>query len=232
MVVLLALTLLVSFSLIVFAVGLVMWEITRMSVSLFLASLDRCSAVPSSLSMVSATSLRRGRAPLALAATALCLLVIATFTEMVGAAGYGDALATLGQTRHRSTMADIEPNIKTLREGLAAASRNLDWGYVDRLGRVQIPFRYSSARAFCEGLAAVSKNNMWGFIDAEGREAIPFRYRLAADFREGKARVVLHDYSIALIDRSGDIIEIECPPPQCWGVLTSGPCVQLPYRTL
>ena len=61
-------------------------------------------------------------------------------------------------------------------EGLALVNLNGNWGYVDKIGRVVIPFKYDKAYDFSNGLARVYLNGKWGCIDKTGREVIPCKY--------------------------------------------------------
>jgi uncharacterized protein (TIGR02145 family) len=52
------------------------------------------------------------------------------------------------------------------------------WGYVDEVGILKIPFKYTIATDFKEGLAAINECNGCGlgFIDINGRVIIPLKY--------------------------------------------------------
>ena len=63
------------------------------------------------------------------------------------------------------------------------------YGYIDRNGKVAIPFEYDFAYHFKEGLAPVKKNGKWGYIDKQGKTIIPFIYDNAYTFSEGFGRV-------------------------------------------
>lgn len=53
-------------------------------------------------------------------------------------------------------------------EGLAATNKDEQWGFIDRKGRVVIPFQYSAAWDFKNGLAIIKHQNQWGIIDKKG----------------------------------------------------------------
>ncbi len=61
-------------------------------------------------------------------------------------------------------------------------------GYINRLGEVIVPAKYSAARAFSEELAAVrDETGLWGFIDTAGNDVYPCQFREVGDFRDGFA---------------------------------------------
>ena len=60
-------------------------------------------------------------------------------------------------------------------------------GYMDGLGKLVIPAKYSEAGKFHEGVAAVLRDTKWGYVDSAGVEVVPPTYRGAGDFSEGVA---------------------------------------------
>lgn len=63
-------------------------------------------------------------------------------------------------------------------------------GYIDKNGKVIIPFIYDAfADNFSDGLALVKKNGKCGFIDKDGNVVIPFIYDGATSFSNGLASV-------------------------------------------
>ena len=63
------------------------------------------------------------------------------------------------------------------------------FGYVDKRGNVEIPYKFDGARPFHEGYAAVCIAGKWGFIDVDGNQTIPFKFAQVTDFSEGLAGV-------------------------------------------
>ena len=62
------------------------------------------------------------------------------------------------------------------------------WGFINRTGKVLIPFQFDKADNFYEGLAAVRQNRLWGFIDLKGNWVIKPKYDfIQSSFRNGKA---------------------------------------------
>jgi hypothetical protein len=92
------------------------------------------------------------------------------------------------------------------------------FGYIDKTGKVVIPFRYEPAYDdgaelyysqpcydFHEGLARIYDRNasLFGFIDREGNEVFPFQFDDAYDLCEGLA-LVMRDGQYGFIDTKGN----------------------------
>ena len=93
-------------------------------------------------------------------------------------------------------------------DGLVLEYIDGKYGYIDKTGKVAIPFEYDKGLPFSEGLAAVSKNGKVGFIDTSGEVVIPFDYDYqdhAYRFNEGLA-VVSKDGKWGFIDKSGEVV--------------------------
>ena len=84
-------------------------------------------------------------------------------------------------------------SIEKFSEGLAEVIKDWESGYVDKEGRIVIPFRafqIAGGVYFREGLTVNSKEGGgMGFIDKEGKEVIPNKYDYATNFSEGLAGV-------------------------------------------
>lgn len=76
------------------------------------------------------------------------------------------------------------------------------WGYVDKSGKVAIPFKYERAYPFSEGLAHVKINGKYGYIDNTGNVVIQPTYYTASMFQNGRAIIGTGDRNI-LIDTKG-----------------------------
>lgn len=94
------------------------------------------------------------------------------------------------------------------------------WGYIDKTGRLIIPFKFDGAGNFSEGLAAVEIKEKTGYIDKTGKFVIPPRFISGFSFSEGLAVVVIRRigqegrtsfYKYGYIDRSGRVV---IQPPQ------------------
>lgn len=66
------------------------------------------------------------------------------------------------------------------------------FGFIDRLGKEIIPFKYDRAYSFSEDLAVVQIDGKYGFIDKTGKEVIPLIYDYSYDFSEGLAFACLN----------------------------------------
>ena len=68
--------------------------------------------------------------------------------------------------------------------GLAAIAKrvkekdsiNYIWGFIDRDGKMKIPFQYEWVRSFSGNMAAAGKNGKHGFINREGKVVLDFRF--------------------------------------------------------
>lgn len=93
-------------------------------------------------------------------------------------------------------------------EGLAPASKDGKWGYINKQGEVVIDFQYDGAMPFSEGRALVLKDDYMGFIDKKGNEVIPCEYDNIGQegFQNGVARVYNQDGEWGLIDKNGNTV--------------------------
>jgi len=78
---------------------------------------------------------------------------------------------------------------------------NLQWGYIDRQGRIAIPLQFAGAGNFSEGLASVNvdsgsdsfcgRGHKAGYIDTTGKFVIQPQFASTAPFKNGRAEVSL-----------------------------------------
>jgi len=95
-------------------------------------------------------------------------------------------------------------------EGMALVLKNDRFGYIDRSGKLVIPFRFKGgASDFAEGLAVVQERigGKLGYINKRGKYIIPPIFEEADTFAEGLA-LVKHYRSQAqgLIDKTGKFV--------------------------
>lgn len=72
-------------------------------------------------------------------------------------------------------------------DNLAAVKNNGKWGYIDRNGKVAIPFEFDGATLYNNGRAFVKKDGLWGVVDGKGAMITPFMYEDAGMFVDGLA---------------------------------------------
>ena len=82
---------------------------------------------------------------------------------------------------------------------------NEKWGFVDKTGKVVIPFKYDGVTDFSEGLAAVMIGNKCGFIDRTGEVVIPLEYENVTPFIYELTLVKLNNLW-GCIDKTGKVI--------------------------
>lgn len=95
-------------------------------------------------------------------------------------------------------------------EGMAAVNKYGKWGFIDKTGRLVIPFEYEMLKLnhmrFREGVAVVGKNGKYGVIDKKGNEIVPFKYENAlAHYSEGLLSLKEND-KWGVIDKRGNIV--------------------------
>jgi hypothetical protein len=88
---------------------------------------------------------------------------------------------------------------------LILKEENGKWGYIDKIGKIVIDFKYEDADDFFIGTAWVQQNGQWGLIDRTEKLIIGFKYESVLPFFEGIAPVELHS-KWGYIDRTGKIV--------------------------
>lgn len=88
---------------------------------------------------------------------------------------------------------------------LARVSRNSRIGFINRNGKVVIPFDFENAKVFSNGLAAVMMLDKHGFIDMTGKLIIPAIYEDAKYFGNGLAPIKKNG-KYGFINRKGEIV--------------------------
>ncbi len=79
------------------------------------------------------------------------------------------------------------------------------FGYINKQGRLVIPFMYKDATDFSEGLAFVMNDTMRGYIDTNNRLVIEMKNLAGNKFREGFADINDRNYKIGFINKKGEI---------------------------
>lgn len=57
-------------------------------------------------------------------------------------------------------------------EGIFGVKKNNKWGYIDKIGKIIVEFKFENVKKFSEGLAVVKVNGKWGYIDRIGKMVI------------------------------------------------------------
>jgi hypothetical protein len=118
-----------------------------------------------------------------------------------------------GQPGQAQSAADHPTKGKTCPE-LWPVAQGKKCGYIDKTGRLVIPFIFDDAEDFSEDLAAVEVKDKWGYIDKTGKFVIPPRFLSSFPFSSGMALVVLRRFpkdnytmhKLGYIDRSGKVV--------------------------
>ena len=120
-----------------------------------------------------------------------------------------------GQTVQTQSTPEIPLKKKTCGD-LWPVEQHKKWGYIDKTGRVIIPYKYTYATNFSEGLAGVeTKGGKFGYIDKTGKFVIPPRFYWGDPFSEGLAVAVIRHFDqkgnitfnkFGYIDRSGKMV--------------------------
>lgn len=96
---------------------------------------------------------------------------------------------TLGDYVLRPKFSNIDPFNK---HGLAIVrygNNKIQYGVIDRSGKLVTDKNYRSIGSYRQGLAAVKYKNGYGFINTDGQIAIPTEYSKVADFQEDRVAV-------------------------------------------
>jgi hypothetical protein len=142
------------------------------------------------------------------------------------AGSFSEGLAPVVKENGPIQFIDVEGNVVLetkdvetcygFKEGLARASLNGRWGFIDREGEWVVPAVFEEARDFHEGLAAVARKNHrdgtlnWGYINKSGAPEIPYQFNFGSssylepgDFQEGLALVSTDGETWGYINKSG-----------------------------
>ncbi len=100
-------------------------------------------------------------------------------------------------------------------DGLAAVGKKIEnavnveaglkFGFIDKTGKVVIPYRYDYVALFCDGLALVRNGDLYGYINKKGEEVIKIQYADAKNFQNGVAVVKVNE-KFGAINKKGEFI--------------------------
>ena len=88
--------------------------------------------------------------------------------------------------------------------GVPERVRQIEWGYIDKTGKLVFDETYKNAEPFYEGLARVRTEEGYGYIDKKGNEVIPCQYKWGGYFRNGVTYVTDEENNTWLIDKTGE----------------------------
>ncbi len=108
-------------------------------------------------------------------------------------------------------ISDWYSNASDFSEGLAAVERKGKWGFIDKTGKLRIPFSYGYASGFSEGLSAFTdfkdgNFGKWGYIDENGVVVISQQFHYATGFKEGMAEVRNNEGKVGFINKEGHLL--------------------------
>ncbi len=92
------------------------------------------------------------------------------------------------------TSALAAPTVYGYQEGLAKATENGLWGFVNTAGDVVVPIQYQSVLDFSLGTALVQKGGKLGVIRQDGKELVPAEYDTLQDMGYGLYLAQKGDY--------------------------------------
>ena len=103
---------------------------------------------------------------------------------------------------------------KNTGDDLTPVEQGKKWGYIDKTGRVVIPFKFDYAQKFSEGLAAAHRKGKCGYIDKTGKFVIEPRFIGGYPFSEGLAIAIMSESEkeriitgkFGYIDRGGKMV--------------------------
>lgn len=100
-------------------------------------------------------------------------------------------------------MDELNADMDIISRRVYPARKDGKWGFVDRLGKEAVPFRYQQVQAFSDGLAAFQRNGLWGYLDKRGKEIIAPQFDEADGFHDGVA-IVGKGEKMGAINAKGD----------------------------
>ena len=91
-------------------------------------------------------------------------------------------------------------------EGLAGVKIGDKWGFIDKIGNLQIPARYTNIRNFKQGFAPVKMGNKWGYINKQGKWLVKPIFNAAYSFTDDGLAVVVSKNKRGFINTQGRFI--------------------------
>jgi hypothetical protein len=117
-----------------------------------------------------------------------------------------DNLWGLTDTSGKTIMKPMFAEIRKPSEGLYAVRTEDDkWGFIDKKGKVQIPYEYDDVKNFRNGHAVVSKGgkNNWGLINKFNAKIIPCFFK-TVNMTESRYEMIDPDGKAYIVNDKGD----------------------------
>lgn len=102
-------------------------------------------------------------------------------------------------------MDELNADMDIISRRVYPARKDGKWGFVDRLGKEAVPFRYQQVQAFSDGLAAFQRDGLWGYLDKRGKEVIAPQFDEADGFHDGVA-IVGKGEKMGAINAKGEVV--------------------------
>ena len=144
----------------------------------------------------------------------IAVAVSLVFWAFVAFAGAGGPISSEGAASKLELGAESEPLFpvhqfawvrRKYSTGQIVRIHSLQYGYIDRTGKIVISPQFDDAWSFSGGLAEVKVAKKWGYIDRTGEIAIKPQFDEVSPFAEGLAKVkVAKEYGY--IDRTGKMV--------------------------
>ncbi|WP_083631302.1 TonB family protein [Labilibacter marinus] len=121
-------------------------------------------------------------------------------------------------TEKRKVNKSIEPfnYAEPFSEGLALVEKDLKFGFIDKTGKLVIPFKFTDAGSFKKGITYAAVNGKYGYINKQGEFIIEPQFEMAYNFEGEFADVCkflpgMSDTGIpnreeAIIDKQGNLL--------------------------
>ena len=143
----------------------------------------------------------------------IAVAVSLVFWAFVAFAGAGGPISSEGAASKLELGAESEPLFpvhqfawvrRKYSTGQIVRIHSLQYGYIERTGKIVIKPQFDEASSFAEGLARVGIGKKWGYIDRTGKIVISPQFDDAWSFSGGLAEVKVAK-KWGYIDRTGEI---------------------------
>lgn len=141
---------------------------------------------------------------------ALTSFIYYYLSEFKNGIGVGKAHGYVSLIYADGTVIEL-PHVSELRDfaanGLAIASKNEKFGFINRQGQTIVPIKFDNAQDFtANGLAAVKMGAKWGFVNEQGEIAIPIQFEHADSFAPNGLAAVQTSNGWGYINIKGEVV--------------------------